>query len=51
MGIDHLDVLFINSLGAKVANTPGVVSDATADLAMGLLLASARNIHEGEITG
>uniref|UniRef100_A0A3B4GGG9 Zgc:136493 n=1 Tax=Pundamilia nyererei TaxID=303518 RepID=A0A3B4GGG9_9CICH len=47
VGIDHLDVLFINSLGAKVANTPGVVSDATADLAMGLLLASARNIHEG----
>uniref|UniRef100_A0A3P8PA87 D-isomer specific 2-hydroxyacid dehydrogenase catalytic domain-containing protein n=1 Tax=Astatotilapia calliptera TaxID=8154 RepID=A0A3P8PA87_ASTCA len=26
VGIDHLDVLFINSLGAKVANTPGVVS-------------------------
>uniref|UniRef100_A0A3P9B6R0 D-isomer specific 2-hydroxyacid dehydrogenase NAD-binding domain-containing protein n=1 Tax=Maylandia zebra TaxID=106582 RepID=A0A3P9B6R0_9CICH len=32
VGIDHLDVLFINSLGAKVANTPGVVT---------------RNIHEG----
>ncbi|CAI5670813.1 probable 2-ketogluconate reductase [Oreochromis aureus] len=47
VGIDHLDVPFINSLGAKVANTPGVVSDATADLAMGLLLASARNILEG----
>uniref|UniRef100_A0A3Q2XI98 D-isomer specific 2-hydroxyacid dehydrogenase catalytic domain-containing protein n=1 Tax=Haplochromis burtoni TaxID=8153 RepID=A0A3Q2XI98_HAPBU len=43
VGIDHLDVPFINSLGAKVANTPGVVSDATADLAMGLLLASARH--------
>ncbi|XP_031729785.1 uncharacterized protein LOC116397976 [Anarrhichthys ocellatus] len=44
VGIDHLDVPFINSLGVKVANTPGVVSDASADLAMGLLLASARKI-------
>ncbi|XP_078119025.1 putative 2-ketogluconate reductase [Sander vitreus] len=47
VGIDHLDVLFINSLGVKVANTPGVVSDSTADLAMGLLLASARKILDG----
>ncbi|KAK9537246.1 hypothetical protein VZT92_004880 [Zoarces viviparus] len=44
VGTDHLDVPFINSLGVKVANTPGVVSDASADLAMGLLLASARKI-------
>ncbi|XP_051815181.1 probable 2-ketogluconate reductase isoform X3 [Acanthochromis polyacanthus] len=46
-GVDHLDVAFINGLGAKVSNTPGVVSRATADLAMGLLLASARRILEG----
>ncbi|KAM4557869.1 putative 2-ketogluconate reductase [Odontesthes bonariensis] len=44
VGVDHLDVAFIRSLGVKVANTPGVVSDSTADLAMGLLLASARRI-------
>lgn len=49
VGIDHLDVPFINSLGVKVANTPGVVSDSTAELAMGLLLASAYKILEGEI--
>lgn len=47
VGIDHLDVPYINSLGVKVTNTPGVVSDATADIAMGLLLASARKIIEG----
>ncbi|KAM9838535.1 putative 2-ketogluconate reductase [Aulostomus maculatus] len=47
VGIDHLDVRYINSLGVKVTNTPGVVSDATADMAMGLLLASARKIVEG----
>ena len=48
VGIDHLDVPYINSLGVKVTNTPGVVSDATADMAMGLLLASARKIVQGE---
>uniref|UniRef100_A0A8C9X4F2 Glyoxylate reductase/hydroxypyruvate reductase n=1 Tax=Sander lucioperca TaxID=283035 RepID=A0A8C9X4F2_SANLU len=47
VGIDHLDVSYITSLGVKVTNTPGVVSNATADIAMGLLLASARNIVEG----
>ncbi|XP_056284799.1 glyoxylate/hydroxypyruvate reductase B-like [Pseudoliparis swirei] len=47
VGVDHLDVAFINGLGVKVANTPGVVGGATADLAMGLLLASARKILHG----
>ncbi|KAM6903325.1 putative 2-ketogluconate reductase isoform 1-T2 [Lycodopsis pacificus] len=47
VGIDHLDLPYITSLGVKVTNTPGVVSDATADMAMGLLLASARRIVEG----
>ncbi|XP_062266360.1 probable 2-ketogluconate reductase isoform X1 [Platichthys flesus] len=47
VGIDHLDVPYISSLGVKVTNTPGVVSDATADMAMALLLASARRVVEG----
>ncbi|TNN72334.1 Glyoxylate reductase [Liparis tanakae] len=47
VGIDHLDVPYIASLGVKMTNTPGVVSDATADIAMALLLASARRIVEG----
>uniref|UniRef100_A0A8C6SC01 Glyoxylate reductase/hydroxypyruvate reductase n=1 Tax=Neogobius melanostomus TaxID=47308 RepID=A0A8C6SC01_9GOBI len=47
VGIDHIDVPYLNSLGVKVSNTPLVVSDATADIAMGLLLASARRIIEG----
>lgn len=46
VGIDHLDVPHLNSLGVKVSNTPHVVSNATADMAMGLLLASARRIVE-----
>uniref|UniRef100_A0A667XA35 Glyoxylate reductase/hydroxypyruvate reductase n=1 Tax=Myripristis murdjan TaxID=586833 RepID=A0A667XA35_9TELE len=44
VGVDHLDLPFIASLGVKVTNTPGVVSNATADIGMGLLLASARKI-------
>lgn len=47
-GINHLDVPYINSLGVKVTNTPGVVSGATADIALGLLLASARDIVKCE---
>ncbi|XP_061754324.1 probable 2-ketogluconate reductase isoform X1 [Nerophis ophidion] len=46
-GTDHLDLPYITSRGVKVSNTPGVVSDCTADMAMGLLLASARSIVEG----
>ncbi|XP_057684078.1 probable 2-ketogluconate reductase isoform X2 [Corythoichthys intestinalis] len=46
-GYDHLDLPNITRLGVRVANTPGVVSDSTADMAMALLLASARNIVEG----
>uniref|UniRef100_A0A3B4BGA8 Glyoxylate reductase/hydroxypyruvate reductase n=1 Tax=Periophthalmus magnuspinnatus TaxID=409849 RepID=A0A3B4BGA8_9GOBI len=47
-GTDHLNIPYIHSLGVKIANTPHVVSDATADFAMGLLLASARKIFEGQ---
>lgn len=47
VGVDHFDIPYLNSLGVKVSNTPHVVSNATADMAMGLLLASARQIVEG----
>ncbi|KAJ3597572.1 hypothetical protein NHX12_001095 [Muraenolepis orangiensis] len=48
VGVDHLDIPLINSFGVKVCNTPKVVDNATADLAMGLMLASARNILQGD---
>ncbi|KAJ0054895.1 hypothetical protein NL108_007106 [Boleophthalmus pectinirostris] len=47
-GTDHLDIPYIHSLGVKMTNTLHVVSDATADFAMGLLLASARKICDGQ---
>ncbi|XP_053323080.1 glyoxylate/hydroxypyruvate reductase B-like [Spea bombifrons] len=47
VGVDHLDLQLISSLGVKLANTPDAVSNATADTAMMLLLASARNVLQG----
>ncbi|XP_077446691.1 putative 2-ketogluconate reductase isoform X1 [Stigmatopora argus] len=46
-GYDHLDLPAIARSGVRAANTPGVVSDCTADMALALLLASARNVVEG----
>ncbi|XP_062848019.1 glyoxylate/hydroxypyruvate reductase B [Trichomycterus rosablanca] len=47
VGVDHLDIPLINSFGVKVCNTPHVVDNATADIGMTLMLASARKILEG----
>lgn len=47
-GVDHLDVPFITGHGVKVTNTPGAVSGSAADVAMLLLLASARKIVESK---
>ncbi|KAK2903040.1 hypothetical protein QQF64_010074 [Cirrhinus molitorella] len=47
VGVDHLDIPLINSFGVKVTNTPGIVDNATADIGMSLMLASARKIVEG----
>ncbi|XP_044149026.1 probable 2-ketogluconate reductase isoform X1 [Bufo gargarizans] len=45
-GVDHLDIKMISSYGVKVANTPHAVTSSTADLAMTLLLVSARSFME-----
>ncbi|XP_068093115.1 glyoxylate/hydroxypyruvate reductase B-like isoform X2 [Hyperolius riggenbachi] len=45
-GYNHLDLNMISSFGVKVANTPHAVTNPTADLAMLLLLASARSLIE-----
>jgi len=42
VGFDNIDTLACTRRGIPVGNTPGVLTDATADLAMALLLASAR---------
>jgi glyoxylate reductase len=46
-GIDHIDVATARQRGILVSNTPGVVTDDTADMAMALILAVIRRIPEG----
>ncbi len=48
VGVDHIDVAAAADHGVTVTNTPGAVTDATADIAMTLLLMSARRAAEGE---
>ena len=48
VGINHIDVAAATERGIAVGNTPDVVTDCTADLAFSLLLASARNVVEGD---
>lgn len=47
VGTDNLDIASIRSRGIEVTNTPDVLTDATADLAIALLLAAARRLREG----
>ena len=47
-GTDHIDLDAARTRGLVVTNTPGVLSEACADLAMMLLLAAARRAHEGD---
>jgi len=48
VGVNHLDLDAIRRRGLVATNTPDVVTDATADLAMALLLAAARRVAEGD---
>jgi len=48
VGVDHIDVAAATVRGIPVGNTPGVLTDATADMAFALLFASARRVVEGE---
>ena len=48
VGYNNIDVDAATRLGIAVSNTPGVLSDTTADLAFALLMATARRIPEAE---
>jgi glyoxylate reductase len=47
VGYDHIDAAAARARGIEVGNTPGVLSDATADMTFALLLAAARNVVPG----
>lgn len=46
-GVDHIDVESARARGIQVTNTPGVVTEDTADMAIALMLAVTRRIPEG----
>jgi glyoxylate reductase len=48
VGVDHIDVAAATARGIPVGNTPGVLTDATADQTFALLLAATRRLAEGE---
>jgi glyoxylate reductase len=47
-GFDHIDVATARQRGILVSNTPGVVTEDTADMAIALMLAVIRRIPEGQ---
>jgi glyoxylate reductase len=48
VGVDNVDLFACRARGVAVSNTPGVLTEATADLAFALLLAAARRVVEGD---
>lgn len=47
VGFNNIDVKAATERGIAIGNTPGVLTDATADMAFALLIAAARRIAEG----
>ena len=48
VGYDNIDVAAATKLGIPIGNTPGILTDATADFAFSLLLSAARRITEAD---
>jgi lactate dehydrogenase-like 2-hydroxyacid dehydrogenase len=49
VGYDHIDVRAAAARGIAIANTPGVLDDATADVAILLLLGASRRAYEAQL--
>jgi glyoxylate reductase len=49
VGFDNVDVAAATARGILVTNTPGVLTDATADLAWSLILSAVRRVVEGDL--
>jgi glyoxylate reductase len=47
-GVDHIDLAAAHARGITVTNTPGVLTEDTADMTMALILAVPRRLAEGE---
>ena len=49
VGVDHIDLKAARNKGITVTNTPGVLTEDTADVVMSLILAVPRRIAEGDV--
>jgi len=47
-GVDHIDLAAARQRGITVTNTPGVLTEDTADMTIALILATSRRLAEGE---
>jgi len=48
VGLDHIDLHAASAKGIEIAYTPGINADATADIAMLLMLGASRRAYEGQ---
>jgi lactate dehydrogenase-like 2-hydroxyacid dehydrogenase len=48
VGVDAIDVAYAKSKGIKVTNTPDVLNDCVADLALGLMISASRSLAAGD---
>jgi glyoxylate reductase len=48
VGVDNIDVQAATARGIPVGNTPGILTETTADFAFSLLMAAARRVPEGD---
>jgi len=48
VGVDNVDVAAATYRGIPIGNTPGILTDATADMTFALLLAASRRVAEGD---
>ena len=48
VGTDNIDLSFATAQGIPVGNTPGVLTETTADFAFALLMAAARRVVDGD---
>ena len=49
VGVDHIDLAAAHEKGITVTNTPGVLTEDTADVVMSLILSVPRRIAEGDV--
>lgn len=46
VGYDHVDLTSMKKFGVRLGNTPGVLTEAVAELAVGLIIATTRRFFE-----